>query len=235
MTQLRSRKPAAQERAIRHRTRALRDWIELQMADPVAAQYALRVVGMHGGLIAWKREAEQAMLTPAPQRRHPFDDREAGRGARVSGTRNPDDWMAALVDRWIQVGGDPEHLEPTRHRMTHKLGELAGWYLDKTGAGRGSDGPMADLLYLARWEPLAVRLGDLIGDQVAANALATAMLGHHALVITTPTRYTGACHAARARWSRLAGWYVRLLDEQADPYRRAPVESVGSDGQRRIG
>ena len=205
---------------------ALLAWLELNMADPVAARLTLRVVGMHAGFIRWIHEAEQAMLTPAPQRRHPFDDRDAGRGAHISGTRDPDTWIVNVVDQWMLLGHDPEHLDPVRHRMTDRLGRLAGWYVDKAG-----------IPLLQRWEPLAIRLGDLIGDQVAANALATSVLGHHALAITALTPSRGVCHAAREQWRRLEVWYVQTaLDDQPERRRdRVRVESVGPDGERQIG
>jgi hypothetical protein len=212
-------KPSAREQA-------LLAWLELHMHDPVAARLALRVIGMHAGLIRWMAEAEQSFLLPAPQRRHPFDDRDIDRGAHISGTRDPDDWMINLVDQRIHLGDDPEHLQPVRHRMTDRLGRLAGWYIDQAGV------PLPD-----RWEPLAVRLGDLIGDQVAANALATSICGHHALAITALTPSRGVCQNGRERWRRVAIWYAATaLDNQRERHHdRARVESVGPDGERRIG
>jgi hypothetical protein len=205
---------------------ALLAWLELNMADPVAARLALRVVGMHAGLIRWMHEAEQSLLTPAPQRRHPFDDRDANRGAHISGTRDPDTWIVNVVDQWMLAGHDPEHLDPVRHRMTDRLGRLAGWYVDKAG-----------IPLLQRWEPLAVRLDDLVGDPVAANALATSILGHHALAITALTPSRGVCQNGREHWRRLATWYAETaLDDQRERRHDRPrVESVGPDGERQIG
>jgi hypothetical protein len=217
-------KPSARELA-------LLSWLELNMADPVAARLALRVVGMHAGLIRWIHEAEQAMLTPAPQRRHPFDARDTNRGAHISGTRDPDTWIINAVDQWMLYDHDPEHLEPVRYKMTHKLGEMAGWYVDKTGVH-----PRHPEV-LPRWEPLAIRLGDLIGDQVAANVLATSILGHHALAITALNPSRGMCQNGREQWRRRAVWYVETaLDQQPERRHDRPrVESVGPDGERQIG
>jgi len=95
------------------------------MADPVAARQALRVVGMHAGLVAWIAEAEQSSVQPAPQRRHAFDDRDADRVTHITGTHDPDDAMVALIDRRLALGTDPEHLEPIRIAMTTKLDKKA--------------------------------------------------------------------------------------------------------------
>ena len=84
------RKPTSEQR---RRDAAILAWVEHTMGDPVPARPAQRVIGMHAALIRWIQEAEQSTLTPAPQRRHPFDDRDATRGARITGTRDPDTWM----------------------------------------------------------------------------------------------------------------------------------------------
>jgi hypothetical protein len=204
---------------------ALQAWLELQMQDPVAARLALRVVGMHAGLIEWIRDAERAHVLPQPFRL-PGDERVGGVSVAgvVSGTREPDDRMMRLVDDRL-VSVDPEGLDPVRQRLAHRLGELAGWY------GEGSH----MLVTEEEWEPLAVRLGDLVGDQVAANALALCLLRHGRLSTDERTRKN-----ARERWRRLAEWYVRVLDDQPTKGRRTTtgrvqVESVGPDGERKFG
>lgn len=209
---------------------ALAAWLELQMADPVAARLAFNVTTMHAGLIAWMAAAEQSTALPDPFRL-PGDERPGGVavGSSVSKSRDPDDAMVALVDRRVfgdpdqgrdPEGADPERLEPIRQYLAHRLSELAGWYVDQTGS-----------ILPDRWEPLAVRLGDLLGDQIAANALATCLLGHHHLAITTLAPSRGRCQAARERWRRLADRYVRTLDQQPD---RQPPKAVGGrDGEGR--
>ena len=197
------------------------------MADPVAARLATHVVSMHAGLLVWIADAERARILPASAL-------DGGSGF-VSESREPDDHLFAKVeqrlddDQWRGGRFDPERLEPVRAYLAHRLGELAGWYVDQTGG-----------VLLHRWEPLAVRLGDLTGDQVAANALATCLLGHHHLAITALTPSRGVCQAARERWRRLADRYVRTLDEQPSKGRHGPagrvvVESVSGDDVRRFG
>jgi hypothetical protein len=175
---------------------------------------------MHTGLMAWIAAAEFARTLAQP-----------ALDASVSQSREPDDRMLTLVEHRLEAEGvyDPEHLEPTRQYLAWKLGNLAGWYVDQTGG-----------VLLDRWEPLAVRLGDYIGDQVAANALATSLLGHHHLAITALNRSRGVCQAGRERWRRMAERYVRTLDEQRSKGRvgsagRVVVESVGEDDVRRFG
>ncbi len=193
------------------------------MADPIAARLATHVVAMHAGLMVWIADAEQARILPASA----LD----GGSGYVSESREPDDRMLTLVDERLQAEGpyDPERLEPVRRYLTNELGKLAGWYIAQTGG-----------VLLHRWEPLAVRLGDLTQDQVAANALATCLLGHHHLAITALTPSRGVCQAARERWRRLADRYVRTLDEQpskgrAGPTGRVMVQSVEGEGERRFG
>jgi hypothetical protein len=208
---------------------ALRAWLELRMGDPVAASLALRVVGMHAQLVAWMADAEASHLQLAqPQRRHAGDPRDRWRGTTGRTTRDPDDAMVSLVAHREEVGDDPEHLDPIRQRMTHKLGELAGWYGERAGFEETAE----------EWEPLAVRLGDLIGDQPAANALAFCLLRHKRLAITPYEEIKRHRKAAQQRWRRMVEWYVRVLDGQPTrppPERRSMVESVGPDGERRIG
>jgi hypothetical protein len=209
---------------------ALQAWLELQMQDPVAARLALRVVGMHAGLIEWIRDAERAHVLPQPFRL-PGDERVGGVSVSgvVSGTREPDDRMMRLVDDRLTTV-DPEGLDPVRQRLAHRLGELATWYL-------GGDGGLGYDIEATVWEPMAVRLGDLIGDQVAANALATCMACHRSFVQRSFDRER---KNARERWRRLAEWYVRVLDDQPTKGRRTTsgrvqVESVGPDGERKFG
>jgi hypothetical protein len=199
---------------------ALLAYLERTTADPVAARLATLVVGMHAGLMAWIAAAEYACTLAQP-----------ALDAGVSQSREPDDRMLTLVEHRLEAEGvyDPERLEPTRAYLAHRLGVDAGWYVAQTGG-----------VLLERWEPLAVRLGDYIGDQTAANALATSLLGHHHLAITALNRSRGVCHAARQRWSRMAERYVRTLDEQRGKGRHGPagrvvVESVGEDDIRRFG
>lgn len=194
------------------------------MADPVAARYAMHVAGKHAGLIRWMKEAELSSVTPAPQRRHAFDDRDADRVTHITGTHDPDDAMITLIDRRLAQGADPERLDPVRQRMTAKLGELAGWY------------GQHELVDVAEWEPLATRLGDLIGDQVAANALALCCI-RHARLATGDEKAQTKRKNARDRWYRLAGWYVRVLDEQPtkEPTTRVAIQSVDQSGERTIG
>jgi hypothetical protein len=209
----RSHKPSRRELA-------LLAYLEHATADPVAARLATHVVGMHAGLMAWIAAAEFARTIAQP-----------ALDASVSQSREPDDRMLTLVEHRLDADGvyDPEHLEPTRQYLAHRLGELAGWYVDQTGG-----------VLLDRWEVLAVRLGDYTGDQIAANALATSLLGHHHLAITALNRSRGVCQAGRERWRRMAERYVRTLDEQRSQGRTGPagrvvVESVGEDEVRRFG
>jgi len=197
------------------------------MVDPVAAALATPVVLMHRGLVAWIAEAEQSSVQPAPQRRHAFDDRDSNRVTRITGTHDPDDAMVALIDRRLALGPDPEHLEPIRIAMTTKLGKEAAWY------SQGSE----MFLYPEEWEPLATRLGDLIGDQVAANALAMCCIRHARLAYASDEQTQHRRKAARERWRRLAAWYVRVLDEQPtkEPTSRVVVQSVEGEGERRFG
>lgn len=210
--------------------RALLGWVTDQMADPVAAAQAYQVISKHAGLIHWMVDAEISQVMPAPQRRHLGDPRDANRLTGFLAARGPDDAMIDLIDARIDGHGlDPEHLDPVRQYLAHRLGELASWYLDHTGT-----------ILPDRWEPLAVRLGDLVGDQTAANALATCVLGHHHLAITALIPSRGVCQAGRERWRRLAERYVRTLDEQPGKGRltlggRVAVESVGLDDVRRFG
>jgi hypothetical protein len=215
---------------------ALLAYLEHVMADPVAARLATDVIGMHQGLVAWMAEAERSHVLPQPFRL-PGDERVGGVSVAgvVSGTREPDDRMMRLVDDRLGTV-DPEGLDPVRQRLAHRLGELAGWYLETVGE-----------VGLVKWEPLAVRVGDLIGDQVAANALATCLACHAHLADHPPIL---SCHRAehverlrknaRERWRRLAEWYVRVLDDQPTKGRRTSqgrvqVESVGPDGERKFG
>lgn len=214
---------------------ALHDWLELTMADRVAAHWTYRVIGLHAGLVREIREAEMARVLPQPFRL-PGDERVGGVhvAGSVSGTREPDDALFARVHERLEAGGtfDPEGLEPLRQRMAHSLGELAGWYLEHTGP--------VDLTTeadAAVWEPLAVRLGDLIGDQVAANALATCLICHARLQGGSWDRLR---KNAREQWRRRATSFVRWLDQQPDKGRwdrtgRVAVQSVEGEGERRIG
>ena len=189
MTRRRQRKPSRREQAVQA-------WLERSMADPAAARLATHITLMHTGLITWAAAAEQATVLPDPFRL-PGDERAGGVavGGNIRVSREPDDRMLTLVADRLDHDGhyDPERLEPVRQYLTHRLGQLAGWYLDQTGT-----------VLLERWEPRAVRLGDLIGDQTAANHLATSVLGHHHLAITTPTLARGVCQTGRERWRRLA-------------------------------
>jgi hypothetical protein len=210
---------------------ALLAWLEHVMQDPVAARLATDVVGMHQGLIAWMADAERAHTLPQPFRL-PGDERVGGVSVAgvVSGTREPDDRMMRLVDDRLDAGADPEGLDPVRQRLAHRLGELAGWY------GEGSH----MLVTEDEWEPLAVRLGDLVGDQVAANALALCFIRHGRLVYSPDEHTQRQRKNARERWRRLAEWYVRVLDDQPTKGRRTStgrvqVESVGPDGERKFG
>jgi len=207
-------------------------WLELVTADRVTAALATHVVLMHRGLVQWMHEATRATVLPDPFRL-PGDERPGGVtvGGSVSTSREPDDAMLALVEQRLEPGGaDPERLDPVRQRLTHRLGELAGWYGEHVGEAN-----------LERWEPLAVRLGDLIGDQVAANALATCLVGHNHLIAHLASLWTQDAErtrkAARERWRRLAAWYVRVLDEQPtrEPTSRVVVQSVEGEGERRFG
>jgi hypothetical protein len=217
-------KPSAQEKA-------LRAWLEFHTGDPVATGFILRVIRLHAQLIGWMAAARDAQLQLAqPQRRHSGDPRDRWRGITGRGTLEPDDPMVNLIDRRTQVGDDPEHLDPIRQRMTHKLGELAGWYGERAGIEEAAE----------EWEPLATRLGDLIGDQVAANAIAFCLLRHRRLAVTPYEEIRRHHKAAQQRWRRLVEWYVRVLDDQPTrppPERtgRPQLESVGPDGERRVG
>jgi hypothetical protein len=201
------------------------------MADPVAARLATHVISMHAGLVAWIAEATRATVLPQPFRL-PGDERPGGVavGGGVSQSREPDDAMLALVaDRLEDGGHDPERLDSVRQRLAHRLSELAGWY------GEGSQMH----LLVEEWEPLAVRLGDYIGDQVAANALAMCLLRHRRMAYAPDEHWQRRRKAARERWRRLAAWYIRVLDEQPtkgpDPTGRPVIQSVGEDDVRRFG
>jgi hypothetical protein len=216
---------------------ALLAYLEHVMQDPVAARLATDVVGMHQGLVAWMAEAERSHVLPQPFRL-PGDERVGGVSVAgvVSGTREPDDRMMRLVDDRL-VSVDPEGLDPVRQRLAHRLGELAAWYLSL----------MVGQVDVAEWEPLAVRLGDLLGDQVAANAMATCLLCHARFapslgyeVADQDLQLQRHRKNARERWRRLAEWYVRVLDDQPTKGRRTSqgrvqVESVGPDGERKFG
>jgi hypothetical protein len=214
------RKPSRHEQAVRA-------WLEHQMQDDVAARLATRIVLMHAGLVRWMGEAEISCVLPDPFRL-PGDERPGGVtvGGSVSISREPDDAMLALVEQRLEPGGaDPERLDPVRQRLADRLGRDASWYLKTAGS-----------VDIAEWEPLAVRLGDLIGDQVAANAVATSLLGHRRLVLAG---MDAERKAARERWRRQAEKYVEILDEQPtkgpDPTGRPVIQSVGEDDVRRFG
>jgi len=193
------------------------------MADPAAAAHCMHVIGKHAGLIRWIADAEFNRVLPQPARRHLGDPRDYNRVTGILGTHDPDDHMITLVDERVfsPVGHDPEHLDPVRQRLADRLGRDAAWYLKTTGQ-----------VTLEEWEPLAVRLGDLIGDQVAANALATSLLCHARL---TPAAWERERKAARERWRRQATRYVQILDEQRIQADRVVVQSVEGEGERRIG
>jgi hypothetical protein len=205
---------------------ALLAYLDHVMADAVAARLATHVIGMHTGLVAWMHDAERSHVLPDPFRL-PGDERAGGVavGGSVAESREPDDAMLRLVEQRLEVGTDPERLDPVRIRMTAKLGELAGWY------------GQHELVDVAEWEPLATRLGDLIGDQVAANALALCFIRHARLAYAADEQTQQRRKAARERWRRLVAWYVRVLDEQPtkDPTSRVVVQSVEGEGERRFG
>jgi hypothetical protein len=210
---------------------ALQAWVTHVMADPVAGRLATDVIGMHQGLIAWIAEAERSSVLPQPFRL-PGDERVGGVSVAgvVSGTREPDDRMMRLVDDRLTTV-DPEGLDPVRQRLAHRLGELAGWYGEVADWYGGAQG------WTQEWEPLATRLGDIIGDQVAANALTLCLMRHAKLATPGLERQR---KNARERWRRLAEWYVRVLDDQPTKGRRTTsgrvqVESVGPDGERKFG
>jgi hypothetical protein len=193
------------------------------MADAVAARLVAHVILMHRGLVQWMHEATRATVLPDPFRL-PGDERPGGVavGGSVSISREPDDAMLALVEQRLEPGGtDPERLDPVRQRLADRLGRDAGWYLKTAG---GVD--------LAEWEPLAVRLGDLVGDQVAANQLATSLLGHRRLVLAG---MWDERKAARERWRRQGVRYVQILDEQRVKVDRPMVQTVEGEGERRFG
>jgi hypothetical protein len=206
--------------------------LEYQMQDDVAARLATRIVLMHAGLVQWMGEAEISCVLPDPFRL-PGDERPGGVtvGGSVSISREPDDAMLALVEQRLEPGGaDPERLDPVRQRLTHRLGELAAWYGQQPGSW----------VDVAEWEPLATRLGDLIGDQVAANALAMSMIRHARTAYAPDEATQRRRKAARERWRRLAEWYIRVLDEQPSKGRtdqggRVQIQSVGEDDVRRFG
>ena len=212
--------------------RDLLAYLDLVMADPVAAALATHVVLMHRGLVAWQHAATESTVLPRPYR-FPGDERPGGVavGGSVSVSREPDDAMLELVAARLEPGGaDPERLDPVRQRLTHRLGELAAWYGQQPG----------NWVDVAEWEPLATRLGDLIGDQVAANALAMSMLRHARLAYAPDEETQRRRKNARDRWRRLAEWYVRVLDEQPskgrrDPVGRVAIQSVEGEGERRFG
>lgn len=199
------------------REQALLAWLNHHMQDPFAAPDACRVTLIHTGLIAWMAAAELSRALPAAG---------AALGGSVTQTREPDDAIVNLVADVLETGGwDPEHLDPIRARLSHHLSRDAAWYVDHTGS-----------VELEEWEPLATRLGDLIGDQHAAGALATSIIGHRRLVLTGMTRQQ---KAARERWRRQKIRYVRVLDEQptkgrVDQGGRTPTEWVDQHGQRWI-
>lgn len=203
--------------------RALADWLALVMADPVAAAQAFTVVGLHAGLVREIHEAEvNSVQLAVPQRRHLGDPRDANRLTGRSGSGDPDDHMIAIIDhRLFGHGLDPERLDPVRQRLADRLGRDAAWYLKTAG---GVD--------VAEWEPLAVRLGDLVGDQVAANAVATCLLGHRRLVLAG---MADERKAARERWRRQGVRYVQILDEQRIKVDRPVVQTVEGEGERRFG
>jgi hypothetical protein len=205
---------------------ALQAWVTHVMADPVAGRLATDVIGMHRGLVEWMREAEVAHVQLAePQRRHPFDDRDKYRVTGRSGSSDPDDPMIRLVDeRVFGAGDDPERLGPPRQLLANSLGEMASWYMQDTD----------DPIEFQESEPLAVRLGDLIGDQVAANAITTCLILHGRLADERLRKN------ARQHWHRRKELYVRVLDDQPTKGRRTTsgrvqVESVGPDGERKFG
>jgi len=223
-TRHRRRKPRHPSR----REQALQVLLERQMQDPVAARLATHVAGMHAGLLAWIADAEQASVLPEPFRL-PGDERPGGVavGGSVTQSRDPDDAMVDLINRRLEQGPDPERLQPVRQRLADRLGELAGWY------GQGSQMH----LVVEEWEPLAVRLGDHLHDQVAANALAMCLLRHARLAYAPDEHTQRKRKAAQQRWRRLAAWYVRVLDEQPtkEPTSRVVVQSVEGEGERRFG
>jgi hypothetical protein len=189
---------------------ALLAWLELITTDPITARLAKRIIGMHADLITWMHDAERARVLPTPTL-----------GGSISQSREPDDRMLIIVEERLELGGDPERLDPVRQRLADRLGRDAAWYLKTTGE-----------IDLADWEPLAVRLGDLIGDQIAANALATSLLCHRRLA---PPRWEREHKAARERWRRQATRYVQILDEQRIKIDRPMVQTVEGEGERRIG
>jgi hypothetical protein len=209
---------------------AFRGWLEHLTGDRVVAGLALRVIKMHAELIVWTREAEAAHLQQLaqPQRRHAGDPRDRWRGmVGRGGHGDPDDPMIALISHREQVGGDPEHLEPTRQRLTHLLAKEALWYGDRAGFVEDADW----------WGPVADRLGRFIGDQVAANHLAFSLVRHRRLAITPYEEIRRHHRAAIQRWRRLEVRYLQALGAIPDerPERRARVESVGLDGERVVG
>jgi hypothetical protein len=199
-------------------------YLDLVMADDVAAANATHVVLMHRGLVAWMTEATFASVLLYQPYRLPGDERPGGVavGGSVTVSRDPDDAMVELVDRRLAEGGhDPERLDPVRQKLADLLGRDASWYLKIVGQ-----------VDLAEWEPLAVRLGDFIGDQVAANALATSLLGHRHLVHAGTTDQR---KAARERWRRQHIRYVQIRDEQRTKVDRPVVQTVEGEGERRFG
>ena len=184
------------------------------MADPVAAAWACRVVGMHIDLIQELINAEHAAAMPVPTL-----------GGSVSQSREPDDRMLVLVERRLEHGSDPEHLDPVRHLLADRLGRMADWYHQHAH----------QTLDLDAWHPLATRFGRLIGDPVAASALVTCLL-HHARIGHDDQHRKNA----RERWRRLAIKYVEVLDEQrrkgrTDQAGRPVIQTVEGEGERRIG
>lgn len=223
----RSRRRHPKPKPLTKAQRALADWLAIVMADNVAAAQAFTVVGLHVGLVLEIHEAElNAVQLAVPQRRHLGDPRDINRQTGIGSSSDPDDAMIAIIDRRLfGQGTDPERLGPVRIRMTQKLGELAGWY------------GQHELVDVAEWEPLATRLGDLIGDQVAANSLALCCIRHARLAYYSNEQAQAKRKAARERWRRLATWYVRVLDEQPtrEPTSRVVVQSVEGEGERRFG
>jgi hypothetical protein len=196
------------------------------MQDPVAARLACHVIAMHAGLVAWIAEAEMSRVLP-----------HLGLDGSVTESREPDDGLFAKVSQRLDEGQwnsgrfDPERLDPVRQRLAHRLGELAAWYGEGTGMG----------VEVEEWEPLAVRLGDLIGDQIAANALAMCLVRHR-MIAQAAWIPTGEAHRKRARerWRRLAAWYIKVLDQQPTKGTtmytgKVVIQSVEGEGERRFG
>jgi len=67
---------------------------------------------------------------------------------------------------------------------------------------------------------------------VAANAIATSLLGHRRLVLAG---MDAERKAARERWRRQATRYVQILDEQRPRVDRPVVQTVEGEGERKFG